>query len=118
MALKPLDPSRPQKPDPNVRMKPLPEQLILICEKCGIKLAPPPAENPSRALQQKLKALCKTEISDPLVRPVISGCLGVCPEGEVTIAIAGQKRSLQYFTLTNPGDPSVTSEILAQITRK
>lgn len=81
---------------------PVSDALIMICEKCGKKLAATedPEQNPSRQLQKQMKETVKERFGKGKIRPVVSSCFDVCPKDEVTVAIVrfdnGAKKSQFY----------------------
>jgi predicted metal-binding protein len=67
--------------------------LILICEKCGQKLAKKSGlesagENVARQLHAALKAEIAASGERGSYRAVVASCMNLCPEGLVTAAIA------------------------------
>lgn len=100
---------------------PIQEELILICEKCGKKLqgaaqgqtqGQSGAENPSVALQQALKSKCIEAYGKNVIRPVLTGCLAVCPQGQITMARMKTETegAIEFYTVTPPQDQSDLEE--------
>lgn len=77
---------------------PVSQALILVCEKCGRKLAGEGEENPAKALQLSLKERIKADGKKGVLRAVVTSCLDVCPKGEVTVGIV-REGSREFFTL-------------------
>ena len=79
---------------------PVSQALILICEKCGIKISPDPEKNLARALAADLKQKIKDAGGKGKVRAVVTGCLDVCPEKQLTFAISRSGASDdEFYTL-------------------
>ena len=82
---------------------PVEKSLILVCEKCGKKLENKPDENPARIIQKALKEKVKSEFGKNEIRPVVSSCMNVCPDGQIAIGILGvDSKNAQFFTVENP----------------
>lgn len=88
------------KPAPS----PVSDALIMICEKCGKKVAgtDDPDQNPSRQLQKQMKETVKQRFGKGKVRPIVTSCFDVCPKDEITVAIvkfdsSGKKN--QFYTI-------------------
>lgn len=91
------------------------EALILVCEKCGKKLATGD-ENPARALQLAMKEEIKATGRKGQIRAVSSSCLDVCPKDEIAIAIMGTNSHIKngfFFTVKDASEKNAT-EILAK----
>lgn len=80
---------------------PVTEALIFICEKCGKKIGNADRENPSRDLQQDLKAMIRESGSKGVIRAALTSCIDLCPKNAIAVAIvdAGGTRKNQYLTL-------------------
>ena len=80
---------------------PVTEALIFICEKCGKKIASADRENPSRDLQQDLKAMIGETGNKGRIRAALTSCIDVCPKNAIAVAIvdASRSRDDQYLTL-------------------
>jgi predicted metal-binding protein len=83
--------------------------MIFVCEKCGKKLTKSdnPDENPSRIVQKTMKKMCVERFGKKVVRPMVSSCMDVCPEGRITVAIMPQganpdEAKFMTFALTEP----------------
>lgn len=80
------------------------DALIMICEKCGKKVAgtDDPEQNPSRQLQKMMKDMVKTRFGKGKIRPIVSSCMDVCPKDEVTVAIArfdGRSEGSKFYCI-------------------
>ncbi len=71
----------------NEAESPVTDALILICEKCGKKISKSD-ENPAQKLQASLKDELKSRLGKGKVRAVLVGCMDVCPDDEIAIAIS------------------------------
>jgi predicted metal-binding protein len=97
---------------------PVTEALILICEKCGKKLAAEGEENPSQQLKAVLKEKIRSVDKKGQWRAVVSSCMDVCPKDEITIAIAwadGQRGGNQFLTLRGKNADHASEAILAYV---
>lgn len=95
---------------------PVSEAIIMVCEKCGKKLASDPENNPSRALQTSLKEAIKSEFGKGKFRAVITSCMDICPKDEIAIAISRSEANGgrdEFFTVTGDTE-SLKDEILAR----
>lgn len=67
------------------------ERVVMVCEKCGLKLQPPGATEPSASqrLKQELKqaALARGGSSAQRTRVVTSSCLDLCPVGRIAVGV-------------------------------
>lgn len=94
---------------------PVRETLLLICEKCGKRLAgKSDDENPAKLLQQNLKSEVKARHLKGRVRPVLTSCLDICPEGEVAIGriqLDQTKPEIEFFTVACE-EPDQTAKLL------
>lgn len=80
---------------------PVSQALILICEKCGKKLAPNDEENPSKTIQLALKEHIKSAGKKGVLRAVVSSCMDICPKGEIAVGIINvspTNRGERFFT--------------------
>ncbi len=83
------------------------ETFILICEKCGKKLSANDGdESPSRDLQKALKSLAKNGPLDGAlkskVRPVVTSCMNICPEGQIAMGVIEFGKKEHFFTIDLP----------------
>ena len=78
---------------------PVKKGFLLVCEKCGKKLAGNSEENPARTLQKALKEKVKAELPSDTIRPLVSSCMNVCPDGEITLAIVEDQAPHRFFTI-------------------
>ena len=92
--------------DKNIKQVPAPvsDALIMVCEKCGKKVAgtDDPDQNPSRQFQKAMKEKVKAKFGKGKVRPVVSSCLDVCPKDEITVAIVrfdGNTKASKFYTI-------------------
>lgn len=71
---------------------PISKAMIFVCEKCGKKLTKSdnPDENPARIVQKTMKKMCVERFGKKVVRPMVSSCMDVCPEGRITVGILPQ----------------------------
>jgi hypothetical protein len=65
---------------------PVSKALVLVCEKCGKRLKSDD-DNPSRALASRLKKLSKKRFGKGEVRALVTSCMDVCPDDQVSIAV-------------------------------
>jgi len=84
---------------------PVSEALILICDKCGSKLATGSISNPAQELKTCLKESIRTLGQKDRFRAATTSCLGLCPEGKATVAIATSDQT-RFFTIE--GDALMT----------
>ena len=96
------------------------DALILICEKCGSKLALPESnENPSRILQKAFKELAKKEHQaqpgGARVRPVVTSCLSICPDGEIALGVIHLGKEDRFFTTVRPETPDEVEALWRQL---
>lgn len=78
---------------------PVSQALILICEKCGKKLASDSEQNPSRDLQAALKEEIKATGAKGVLRAVVTSCMDICPNGEITVAISRAGSGDRFYTV-------------------
>lgn len=99
---------------------PVRRAIVAICEKCGKKIAAEsgdPDASPSRDIQKKLKTEFAEAFGRGEVRPVVSSCLDVCPQGEITVGIFrtdAQQPSHQFFTFA----PEDTANLAGALKKK
>lgn len=75
--------------------------LIIVCEKCGKKLASPAdAPNPSHALKDWLKKQLLARDLWGANRVVTASCLDICPEGKVAVAFTSDRPDLETWAET------------------
>lgn len=95
---------------------PVTESLILICEKCGKKLATSSDrdENPAVILQKKIKERIREDFGKGKFRCVLSTCMDVCPNGKLTLAIspADTKGTDRFFTFEETESDTLADEVL------
>ena len=72
---------------------PVSQALIMICEKCGKKLASREDDNPSRALQSALKEEIKSIGAKGQLRAVVTSCMDICPDREIAVGISWSKEA-------------------------
>lgn len=90
------------------------ERIFLLCEKCGMKNMLN-GENSARLLQQWMKAELKEKGLSKKLRPVLSSCLGVCPEKSVTAALlSNQGEASHFYVLNIKNSKEVFNEILEE----
>jgi len=76
--------------------------LILICDKCGKRMKADFDANPSRELVARLKKESKHVFGKRQVRPALTSCLDICPEGRISVAIVPTGRhsnGARYLTV-------------------
>jgi predicted metal-binding protein len=89
--------------------------MIFICEKCG-RRADPDGKNASHRLASKLKRACKRRFERGEVRIVLTGCMDVCPEEQITVLIQPVSGvHATRFRLADIEDVEGASETLLQI---
>lgn len=93
----------------SVELTPVPspfsEALIVVCEKCGKKLVPEGADNPSKQLQLALKERIFQSGKKGVLRAVVTSCLDVCPNGAIAVGIFREKDgsgTRRFFTFRGP----------------
>jgi hypothetical protein len=86
--------------------------LILICEKCGKNQG----KHFAREVQQELKKTFRGEGVKEKFRAVLTGCLDLCPDHEVTIGISRTKGENQFFTAS--GEPEEIARAVWEAVRK
>lgn len=73
--------------------------LILICEKCGRKLAGEDGANLAVEFQKELKGEIMSRLGKGVVRAVATSCLDVCPQSQIAMAISRfAPGGLEFFT--------------------
>jgi predicted metal-binding protein len=97
---------------------PVSEALILICEKCGKKLAPDSEPNPARELQLLLKEKIKNQGKKGQLRAVITSCMDLCPKGEIAIGISVTAGKNRYFTLEGVDHEAASELLFEQLDKK
>ena len=74
------------------------QNLVIVCEKCGKKLATDPtAENPAVTMKNWLKKEMLARDLWGANRVVNSSCLDICPEGKVAVAFTSDRRDLETW---------------------
>ena len=91
---------------------PAEEALILICEKCGKKMAGNSGENPAREIQAALKEKIKECGLKGKYRAVVTSCMDICPFQEIAIGISHPKGEDRFLTAT--GDAKEISGLLVR----
>ena len=88
--------------------------LILVCEKCGKKLAEAESlpANPALNLQKLLKATIKERYGKGKARALITSCMDICPAGRISVAVALQQALPVYFTIENGETSSMAEAVL------
>lgn len=107
-----------ENPDPVPVTSPVSQALILVCEKCGKKIAPSPDQNPAKDLQALLKQTIRDTDGKGKLRALITSCMDVCPDGEITVGIswadeAGGKD--RFFTVKGTDIASDSVNILEKV---
>jgi predicted metal-binding protein len=97
---------------------PVQRTLILICEKCGSKIATQDqlAENPAVTLRQTLKGEIKQRFPKKTMRAVLTGCLDICPEGSISVAVVALAPGDQapcFYTIPKQKLAQATEALLA-----
>lgn len=88
------------------------EKVLLLCEKCGSKKLIQ-GENAARVLQQWMKAELKEKGLKEKLRPVLSSCLGLCPEDRITAGLLNsQGEQARFFVLDLKKNKEGFEEIL------
>ncbi len=91
------------------------QRVFLLCEKCGMK-NPINGENAARVLQQWMKSELKAHGLSMKLRPVVSSCLGICPEKSVTAALLSNEGEASHFYVLNlKNSQEVFQEILDEV---
>jgi len=65
---------------------PVNRAIVFICEKCG-RRGDLDGKNASHRLASKLKRACKRRFERGEVRVVLTSCMDVCPEEQITVLI-------------------------------
>ena len=96
---------------------PIEQALILICEKCGKKKSSDSqsTDNESTELQKALKNRLSTELGKGQVKAILTGCMSLCPEKEITIGIVPLKDSAAsplFFSLKGGSTVEQTETVL------
>ena len=96
---------------------PISKAMLFICEKCGKKLTTSelPEENPARIIQKSMKKACVERFGKKVVRPMVSSCMDVCPEGRITIGIMSQGPNPlppRFITVEPTETDSLTKKVL------
>ena len=74
------------------------ENLVIVCEKCGKKLAAGPgAPNPSVEMKDWLKKELRARDLSATNRVITSSCLDICPEGKVAVAFTSDRHDLEAW---------------------
>lgn len=90
------------------------QKILLLCEKCG-KKSLVQNQNGAQFLKEKIKAEVKAKNVAQKLRPVLSSCLGVCPENKITAALMSTQGDASHFYLLDVDDPEVLfKEIIDQ----
>lgn len=63
------------------------DALVVICSKCGKKLASKENEDPSEELKGELKSRVKEEGLKHQLRVVTSSCMDLCPKDRIAVAV-------------------------------
>jgi predicted metal-binding protein len=72
--------------------------LLIVCEKCGKKLArEPDAANPALEMKDWLKKQLLAKDLWGVNRVVTSSCLDICPEGKVAVAFTSDRPDLEAW---------------------
>jgi predicted metal-binding protein len=98
-----------------VHPAPVSTALILVCEKCGRRLDPEAKKNPSRRLLGRLKKAAKEAFPKGSVRPVITSCMDICPEGRISVAIAPVNGSATRFFTVKGDNPESEAQRLVEV---
>jgi predicted metal-binding protein len=97
---------------------PVSNALILVCEKCGKRLDSDSDENPSRRLVSRLKKLAKKRLGKGEVRALVTSCMDVCPDDQVTVAVVtlhGAASNTRFFTVSVDDTEETSERILRQV---
>jgi predicted metal-binding protein len=65
---------------------PVTRAMIFICEKCG-RREESEGKNASHRLASRLKRACKRRFERGEVRVVLTSCMDVCPEQQITVLL-------------------------------
>jgi predicted metal-binding protein len=77
-------------------MKPIwHSNLVLVCEKCGKKLARKSGDNPAIEMKDWMKKQLRDRDLWGRTRVVTTSCLDVCPEGRVAVAFVSDRKDLE-----------------------
>jgi predicted metal-binding protein len=74
---------------------PVNSALVLVCEKCGRRVADG-KKNPSHHLASTLKRTFKRNFGKGEYRAVLTGCMDLCPDDRVAIAIVPNQSAAQF----------------------
>jgi len=110
---------------PAIDVTPTPwREIVLVCRKCTRRLDGGFGKKRREPLRSELKAALRAAGHRREVRVIETGCLGLCPKGAVTVAIASRpgellavpqgteaKSLIGRFRSETIGGPSVTSSL-------
>ena len=96
---------------------PVSKALVLVCEKCGKRLDKNADENPSRKLVSRLKKMAKKSLERGEVRAVATSCMDICPDGQVSVAIASVSGATRFLTVELDDVDETAHLILKEIKR-
>lgn len=66
------------------------EAVVMICTKCGKQFSDVDGITAPERIKKDLKNLCKEKMGKN-VRVINTGCLDICPENRIAVAIASNK---------------------------
>ena len=80
---------------PTIEVTPTPwREIVLVCRKCTRRLDGGFGKKHRESLRSELKTALRTAGRRRDVRVIEIGCLGLCPKGAVTVAIASRPGEL------------------------
>jgi predicted metal-binding protein len=94
---------------------PVSKALVLVCEKCGKRLDKGDDENPSRKLVSRLKKAAKKSLERGEVRALATSCMDICPDGQVSVAIASMSAATRFLTVDLDDVDETAQRILKEI---
>lgn len=98
---------------PPIEITPTPwREIILVCRKCTRRLDGGFGKKRRQPLRSELKTALRAAGRRREVRVIEIGCLGLCPKGAVTVAIASRPSELLAFP--KGSDPQALIDRLPQ----
>ncbi len=75
------------------------QRFFLVCEKCGTQSVHHDEINPAKVIQKLLKEETRLHKTKEKLRPILSSCLGICPENKITALLVESEKPLRFFML-------------------
>jgi predicted metal-binding protein len=93
---------------------PVTRGIVFICEKCG-RRDDRDGKNASHRLASKLKRACKRRFGRAEVRVVLTSCMDLCPEKQITVLVQPVAGGQTQFRQADIRDVDAASERLIEI---